>query len=51
VSTLVATYLVATIVVLVAFVNLSGRSARELVPVPGDLAFYVGLTRRVLAIR
>jgi hypothetical protein len=33
----------------VAFVRLSGRPLRELVPVPGDLAFYVGLTRRVLA--
>jgi hypothetical protein len=42
---------IATIIVLVAFVHLSGRSARELVPVPGDLAFYVGLTRRVLATR
>jgi O-antigen/teichoic acid export membrane protein len=42
-------YLLATAVVLVAFVRLSGRRVRELVPVPGDLAFYVGLTRRVLA--
>ena len=42
-------YLVATAVVLVAFVQLSGRPARELVPVPGDLAFYVGLTRRAFA--
>lgn len=42
-------YIVATLVVLVAFVQLSGRPARELVPVPGDLAFYVGLTRRALA--
>ena len=42
-------YIVATLVVLVAFVQLSGRPVRELVPVPGDLAFYVGLTRRVLA--
>jgi O-antigen/teichoic acid export membrane protein len=40
-------YLLATAVVVVAFVQLSGRPARELVPVPGDLAFYVGLTRRV----
>jgi hypothetical protein len=32
-------------------VQLTGRSARELLPVPGDLAFYVGLTRRVLATR
>jgi O-antigen/teichoic acid export membrane protein len=46
-----ASYVIATIIVLVAFVHLSGRSARELVPVPGDLAFYVGLTRRVLATR
>jgi O-antigen/teichoic acid export membrane protein len=48
---LTVAYLVATIVVLVAFVHVSGRSARELVPAPGDLAFYVGLTRRVLATR
>jgi O-antigen/teichoic acid export membrane protein len=46
-----AAYLLATIVVLVAFVHLSGRSFRELVPAPGDLAFYVGLTRRALATR
>jgi O-antigen/teichoic acid export membrane protein len=44
-------YLLAAGAVLIAFVQLSGRSARELIPVPGDLAFYVGLTRRVLAIR
>jgi O-antigen/teichoic acid export membrane protein len=44
-------YLLATGVVLVAFVQVSGRSARELVPAPGDLAFYVGLTRRALATR
>src|SRR5205823_2154803 len=44
-------YILATVVVLVAFVQLTGRSARELLPVPGDLAFYVGLTRRVLATR
>jgi O-antigen/teichoic acid export membrane protein len=44
-------YLLATAVVLVAFVQISGRPARELVPVPGDLAFYVGLTRRALATR
>jgi len=43
-------YLLATAVVLVAFVQVSGRSVRELVPAPGDLAFYVGLTRRALAI-
>jgi O-antigen/teichoic acid export membrane protein len=42
-------YLVATAIVLVGFLRASGRSARELVPVPGDLAFYVGLTRRALA--
>jgi O-antigen/teichoic acid export membrane protein len=42
-------YLVATAVVLVAFLHISGRPARELVPAPGDLAFYVGLTRRALA--
>src|SRR5712691_1120924 len=44
-------YVVATIVVLVAFVRTSGQPARDLLPVPGDLAFYVGLTRRVLATR
>jgi O-antigen/teichoic acid export membrane protein len=44
-------YALATLVVLVAFVQLSGRSARELVPAPADLAFYVGLTRRALAAR
>ena len=44
-------YALATIVVLVAFVRISGQSVRELLPVPGDLAFYVGLTRRVLATR
>ena len=35
----------------VFFVHVSGRSARELVPSAGDLAYYVGLTRRVLATR
>jgi O-antigen/teichoic acid export membrane protein len=44
-------YLLATLVVLIAFVQLSGRPVRELVPAPGDLAFYVGLTRRALATR
>ena len=44
-------YLLATVVVLVAFVRTSGRPARDLLPVPGDLAFYVGLTRRALATR
>jgi O-antigen/teichoic acid export membrane protein len=44
-------YVLATIVVLIAFVRLSGRPVRDLVPSPGDLAFYVGLTRRVLAPR
>jgi O-antigen/teichoic acid export membrane protein len=44
-------YLLATGVVLVAFVHVSGRPIRELVPAPGDLAFYVGLTRRALATR
>jgi O-antigen/teichoic acid export membrane protein len=48
---LTVAYVLATVVVLIAFVNLSGRSARELLPSPGDLAFYVGLTRRVLATR
>jgi O-antigen/teichoic acid export membrane protein len=42
-------YVVATLVVLVAFIQVSGRPVRELVPAPGDLAFYVGLTRRALA--
>ncbi|MCA1645522.1 MAG: hypothetical protein LC797_08675, partial [Chloroflexi bacterium] len=44
-------YILATLVVLVAFVRSSGRPARDLLPMPGDLAFYVGLTRRVLATR
>jgi O-antigen/teichoic acid export membrane protein len=44
-------YVLATIVVLIAFARLSGRPLRDLVPSPGDLAFYVGLTRRVLAPR
>jgi O-antigen/teichoic acid export membrane protein len=44
-------YMVATLVVVWIFIRLSGHSARELLPVPGDLAFYVGLTRRVLATR
>lgn len=44
-------YIAATLIVLVAFVQVSGRPFRELVPAPGDLAFYVGLTRRVLATR
>jgi O-antigen/teichoic acid export membrane protein len=42
-------YVLASAVVLVVFVRLSGHSARDLVPAPGDLAFYAGLTRRVLA--
>jgi len=42
-------YLLATALILVGFVRASGRPARELVPVSGDLAFYVGLTRRALA--
>jgi O-antigen/teichoic acid export membrane protein len=44
-------YVVATLVVLVAFVHVSGRSVRELVPSSADLAFYIGLGRRVLATR
>jgi O-antigen/teichoic acid export membrane protein len=44
-------YVLATLVVVVAFVQLSGRPIRELLPAPGDLAFYVGLTRRALATR
>jgi hypothetical protein len=42
-------YLLATLVVLVGYCRASGRSWRELLPMPGDLAFYVGLTRRALA--
>jgi O-antigen/teichoic acid export membrane protein len=48
---LTVAYLFASVVVLIAFVQLSGRPVRELVPAPGDLAFYVGLTRRALATR
>jgi O-antigen/teichoic acid export membrane protein len=44
-------YIVATVVVLIGFVHFSGRSARELLPRPGDLDFYIGLGRRVLATR
>ena len=44
-------YVLATTVVLIAFARLSGRPLRDLIPSPGDLAFYVGLTRRVLAPR
>jgi O-antigen/teichoic acid export membrane protein len=42
-------YVLAVGVVLVGFVRATGRPASELVPVPRDLAFYVGLTRRALA--
>jgi O-antigen/teichoic acid export membrane protein len=42
-------YVVAMLIVLVAFVQVSGRPVRELLPAPGDVAFYVGLTRRALA--
>jgi O-antigen/teichoic acid export membrane protein len=42
-------YLLGACVATVAFLRLSGRSARELVPAPADLAFYVRLTRGVLA--
>jgi O-antigen/teichoic acid export membrane protein len=48
---LTVAYVLATLVVLIAFVQLSGRPVRELVPAPADLAFYVGLTRRALATR
>jgi O-antigen/teichoic acid export membrane protein len=48
---LTVAYVLAMIVVLVAFVRASGRPARDLLPVPGDVAFYVGLTRRALATR
>ena len=44
-------YVIAMAVVLVAFVQVSGRPVRELVPAARDLAFYVGLTRRALATR
>lgn len=44
-------YVVAMIVVVIAFRRISGRSVRELVPSADDIAFYVGLTRRVLAAR
>ena len=46
-----AAYLLATAVVLVAYVQLSGRPLRELLPAPRDVAFYVGLTRRAVAAR
>ncbi len=42
-------YLLAMSVALVGFVRATGRAMRELVPAPGDVAFYVGLTRRALA--
>jgi O-antigen/teichoic acid export membrane protein len=42
-------YVVAMVVVLFAFLRLSGRPLRELVPAPSDFAFYVGLTRRAFA--
>jgi hypothetical protein len=35
--------------VLFAFLRLSGRPLRDLVPAPSDFAFYVGLTRRAFA--
>jgi PST family polysaccharide transporter len=44
-------YVVAMVVVLFAFLRLSGRPLRELVPAPSDFAFYVGLTRRAFATR
>jgi O-antigen/teichoic acid export membrane protein len=42
-------YVIATCVVLVRFVQMSGRPVRELLPAMADVAFYVGLTRRALA--
>jgi O-antigen/teichoic acid export membrane protein len=42
-------YVLAAGVATLAFLRLSGRSARELVPAPADLAFYVRLGRSVLA--
>jgi O-antigen/teichoic acid export membrane protein len=42
-------YVVGAAVATAAFLRLSGRPARELVPVPADVAFYVRLTRGALA--
>jgi O-antigen/teichoic acid export membrane protein len=42
-------YLLAAGVIVVAFIRLSGCAARELMPSPADLTYYVGLTRRALA--
>jgi O-antigen/teichoic acid export membrane protein len=42
-------YVLAMLIILVAFLQVSGRSVRELLPAASDLAFYVGLTRRALA--
>jgi len=42
-------YLLATVVILVAFLQVSGQRLRELLPAGSDVAFYVGLTRRALA--
>ena len=42
-------YVVACGAVLFCFLRLSGQSARDVVPSVGDVAFYVGLTRRMLA--
>ena len=42
-------YVLATVVVLVGYCRASGRSWRELLPMSGDVAFYVGLTRRAPA--
>jgi O-antigen/teichoic acid export membrane protein len=44
-------YIVATVVVTVAFVRMSGIPVRQLVPSVADLAFYVHLVRRILASR
>ena len=40
-------YVLAMVVVLVAFVRLTGRPARDLLPVPGDLVFYQAMAARV----
>jgi hypothetical protein len=42
-------YILGASVATLAFVRLSGRPARELVPAPSDLAWYAGLARGVLS--
>jgi O-antigen/teichoic acid export membrane protein len=48
-SGLTVAYLLSAVIVSLAFARLSRHSVRELLPTPSDLAFYVGLGRRVLA--